>query len=64
MPFGVGPMEIVIVLVIALIVLGPKRLPATARSVGSGLREFKHAVTGTADRDIDEHETLRSGSAS
>ena len=51
MPFGVGPMEIVIVLVIALIVLGPKRLPDTARSLGRGLREFKGAVTGEAKEE-------------
>jgi sec-independent protein translocase protein TatA len=46
MPFGIGPLEIVIVLVLALLVLGPKRLPDTARSVGRGLREFKSAMTG------------------
>ena len=42
-------MEIVIVLVIALVVLGPKRLPDTARSFGRGLREFKGALTNDAD---------------
>ena len=51
---GVGPMEIVIVLVIALVVLGPKRLPDTARSMGRGLREFKGAITG----DNDDREEL------
>ena len=51
MPFGVGPMEIVVVLVIALIVLGPKRLPDTARSLGRGLREFKGAVMGETKED-------------
>ena len=56
MPLGIGPMEIVIVLVIALVVLGPKRLPDTARSVGRGMREFKEAVTG-GDRG-DESEAL------
>ncbi len=46
MPFSVGPMEIVIVLAIALIVLGPKRLPDAGRSLGRGIREFKGAITG------------------
>ena len=50
---GIGPMEIGIVLVIALVILGPKRLPAAGRSLGSGLREFKGAITG-GDRDKDE----------
>ena len=45
---GIGPMEIAIVLVVALLVLGPKRLPATGRSLGQGLREFKDGVTGRA----------------
>jgi sec-independent protein translocase protein TatA len=42
----VGPMEMAIVLVIALLVLGPKRLPSAARSLGQGMREFKDAITG------------------
>ena len=49
---NVGPLELVIVLVIALIVLGPKKLPEFGRSVGKGMREFKGALTGdTAKRD-------------
>jgi sec-independent protein translocase protein TatA len=43
---NIGPMEIVIVCVIALIVLGPKRLPDAGKSVGKGIREFKDAITG------------------
>ena len=42
----IGPLEIVLVLAIALIVLGPKRLPDAGRSVGRGLRNFKGALTG------------------
>jgi len=45
---GIGPMEIAIVLVVALLVLGPKRLPTAGRSLGQGLREFKDGVTGRA----------------
>ena len=47
---GIGPMEIVIVLVIALLILGPKRLPEMGRSLGSGMRSFKDAVTGDDDK--------------
>jgi sec-independent protein translocase protein TatA len=43
---NIGPTELVIVLVIALLVLGPKRLPAAGRSLGHGIREFKDSVTG------------------
>lgn len=41
---SVGPMELAIVLVVALLVLGPKRLPEAGRSLGRGLREFKDSV--------------------
>ena len=49
---GIGPMELIIVLGIALIVFGPKRLPDLGRSLGGGMREFKNSVTGGGpDRD-------------
>jgi sec-independent protein translocase protein TatA len=44
----IGPMEIILVLAIALLVLGPKRLPEAGRSLGKGIREFKDSVTGAA----------------
>jgi sec-independent protein translocase protein TatA len=43
---AIGPLELIVVLAIALIVLGPKRLPDAGRSLGRGLREFKDAITG------------------
>ena len=49
---GIGPMEIVIVLIIALVVLGPKRLPDAGRSLGSSMRGFKDALSG-GDKDDD-----------
>jgi sec-independent protein translocase protein TatA len=45
-------MELIVVLIIALVVLGPKRLPDAGRSVGKGMREFKDALTGGGDREI------------
>jgi sec-independent protein translocase protein TatA len=57
MPVNVGPMELIIVLVIALIVLGPKRLPEAGKAVGKGLREFKDSLSGVSqDDDDDEHD--------
>jgi sec-independent protein translocase protein TatA len=54
MPFNnIGPMELIIVLVIALIVIGPKRLPEVGKSLGKGMREFKDSLSGDS-RDEDE----------
>jgi sec-independent protein translocase protein TatA len=52
MPFG--PLEIGIVLLIVLVVFGPKRLPDLGRSLGTGMREFKDSITGNhKDEDHD-----------
>jgi sec-independent protein translocase protein TatA len=48
-----GPLEIVVILVVALLVLGPQRLPEVARSVGKGMREFKDSLQGIGDYDDD-----------
>ncbi len=58
MPFNVGLPEMIIVLVIALIVLGPKKLPDFGRSLGNGMREFKDSISGDSKRDDDEDERL------
>jgi sec-independent protein translocase protein TatA len=42
----IGPMEMIVILAIALIVFGPKRLPELGKSLGSGMREFKDSITG------------------
>ena len=41
--FGIGPMELLLILVVALLVLGPKRMPELARTMGKGLAEFRRA---------------------
>ena len=51
MPFGIGATEIVILLIVALLVFGPKRLPEMGRSLGRGMREFKDSISG---RDTDD----------
>jgi sec-independent protein translocase protein TatA len=48
---NIGPLELVVVLAIALIVLGPKKLPEAARAAGRGLREFRDSVSGTHPDD-------------
>jgi sec-independent protein translocase protein TatA len=55
MPFNIGPMELVVVLVIALLVLGPKKLPEVGKSLGKGMREFKDSLSNiSGDDDKDE----------
>lgn len=48
---NIGPLELIIVLVIVLLIFGPKRLPSLGRQLGGGMREFKDSITG---RDDDE----------
>jgi sec-independent protein translocase protein TatA len=48
-PFGIGIWEILILLLVVLLVFGPKRLPEMGRSLGKGMREFKDSVTGRDD---------------
>jgi sec-independent protein translocase protein TatA len=51
---GIGVPELIIVLVILLVIFGPKRLPGLGRSLGSGMREFKDSISGRGDRDDDD----------
>ena len=49
---NVGPMEIAIVLVIALVIFGPKRLPELGKSMGKGIREFKGSLSADEKDEI------------
>lgn len=59
MPLGIGPLELVIVLLILIVIFGPKRLPGLGRSLGSGMREFKESITGSGKSDDDEDDDKR-----
>ena len=50
---SIGPTELIIVLVIVLLIFGPKRLPGLGRQLGSGMREFKDSISGKSGRDDD-----------
>src|SRR6478752_511758 len=56
MPFGIGIWELLILLLVLLLVFGPKRLPEMGRQLGKGMREFKDSVSGKDDADdiVDE----------
>jgi sec-independent protein translocase protein TatA len=58
MPFtsGIGVTELIIVLVIVLLIFGPKRLPGMGKALGSGMREFKDSITGKSTDDDDDDE--------
>jgi sec-independent protein translocase protein TatA len=60
---NIGPMEVLVVLIIALIVFGPKRLPELGRSLGKGIREFKGSVSGDNDDDDRELRELQQSKA-
>jgi sec-independent protein translocase protein TatA len=60
MPGNIGLPEILVVLVIALIIFGPKRLPELGKSLGKGIREFRGSISGHDDDD-DETPELESG---
>ncbi|MGZ8666144.1 MAG: Sec-independent protein translocase subunit TatA/TatB [Solirubrobacterales bacterium] len=51
---NIGPLEVLVVLIIALVVFGPKRLPELGRSLGKGIREFRGSISGDhEDEDAD-----------
>jgi len=59
MPFNLGPGEMLLILAIALVVLGPKKLPEAGRSLGRGLREFKNSVSNMSGSKDEDDDTAR-----
>ena len=51
---SIGPLELIIILVIVLLVFGPKRLPGLGKQLGTGMREFKDSITGKDDDTQDD----------
>lgn len=60
---NIGPLEILVVLIIALIVFGPKRLPELGSSLGRGIREFRDSVTGDKRGGDEDAKRLEPGGA-
>jgi sec-independent protein translocase protein TatA len=57
--FQVGPLELLVVGIIALLVLGPSRLPDAAKAMGRGMREFRTALDGGGNDDDDDRDRRR-----
>jgi sec-independent protein translocase protein TatA len=55
--FRSPPVDIIVILIIVLLILGPKRLPGIGKGLGQGMREFKEGITGTS-KDDEEKPTL------
>jgi sec-independent protein translocase protein TatA len=53
---NVGPLEIAVVLIIVLIIFGPKRLPELGQSMGRGIREFKNSISGDKDKESSDEQ--------
>jgi sec-independent protein translocase protein TatA len=56
---GVGPLELLIVLLIVLVIVGGRRLPALGRQLGEGITGFKDAVTGRGESELDDDDSGR-----
>jgi sec-independent protein translocase protein TatA len=56
---NVGPLELAIVLIIALVIFGPKRLPELGRSMGRGIREFRSSISGKEDDEEEPSQPAR-----
>ena len=58
MPGWIGVPELIVLLLVLLLIFGPKRLPEMGRSLGKGMREFKDTISGKGDDDDDEERAL------
>ena len=58
---NIGPMELAIVLIIALVIVGPKKLPELGKSAGKGFREFKDSVTSAGEDDDEQPKIASTG---
>ena len=56
---NIGPMELMIVLIVALVVFGPKKLPELGKSLGNGFKEFKASISGDDDHKGEEAHRAR-----
>ena len=56
---GIGVPELIIVLVILLVIFGPKRLPGAGKALGTGMREFKDSISGKGGKDDDDADDHR-----
>ena len=61
MPFGISVWELLILLLVILLVFGPKRLPEMGRQLGKGMREFKESITGNDDDKVEDRTELPIG---
>ena len=60
---NIGPTELIIVLVIVLLIFGPKRLPGLGRQLGGGMREFKDSISGKGGHDDEDDDERDEASA-
>jgi len=56
--FRSPPVDLIVILIIVVLIMGPKRLPGIGRGIGQGMREFKDGITGTSKDDDEEKPTL------